>query len=266
MGKGYKHGGSGGADPLNFRVKTYPSETELKADKPKENTIGVITTTTMTSWVFSAKEPTEPEVGMVWISVGISSNCEFNALKKNALQVYPLSAKQYVGSKFVDISSYSYQSDGWVDWIPKGLLYRDGFDNEKMTGGIKFVNGSSGYSLGTGTKGEKSITLTVGKEQSIVATTELMDLTEFSKLFVDVSDTTVNDSSNFAILCVSKTNNATTAMDSGNVVAEIKINKTGKVELDISALNGQYCCCIRLWSWNSFTGTASLTYAEWGCE
>ena len=41
MGKGYKHGG---ANPLNFTVKTYPSETELKADKTKKNTIGVITT------------------------------------------------------------------------------------------------------------------------------------------------------------------------------------------------------------------------------
>lgn len=111
MGKGYKHGGSGGA--LNFKVKTYPSETELKADKPRENTIGVITTTTMTSWVFSATEPKEPEVGMVWIITGTSSGNEFNALKNNALQVYLLSAKQYASNAFVDVPSYIYQDGEW---------------------------------------------------------------------------------------------------------------------------------------------------------
>ena len=108
---------SGGGASLNFQVKTYPSETELKADKPKENTIGVITTTTMTSWVFSATEPTEPKTGMVWIAVGTSSSVEFNAINKNTLQVYPLSAKQYEGGTFVDKVSYSYQNGIWSEWL-----------------------------------------------------------------------------------------------------------------------------------------------------
>lgn len=124
MGKGYKHGGSGGVDPLNFTVKTYPSETELKADKPKENTIGVITTTTMTSWVFSATEPSAPEVGMVWFTVETASGAEFNALKKNAIQVYPVSAKQYVGSKWTDVTALSNQGEEWVDWI--AYLFKSG--------------------------------------------------------------------------------------------------------------------------------------------
>lgn len=122
MGKGYKHGGSGGT-ALNFNVKTYPSETELKADEPRENTIGVITTTTMTSWVFSATEPKEPEVGMVWFSLGTSSATEFNALKKNELQVYPVSSKQYVGGKFEVVISMTYQDEEWHDW---GIILFDG--------------------------------------------------------------------------------------------------------------------------------------------
>ena len=117
MGKGYKHGTSGGANPLNFTVKTYPSEVELKADKPKENTIGVITTTTMTKWVFSATEPKEPEVGMVWIVVDNSSTVEFNALKKEVLNVYPILAKQYENGKFTDKVSFSYQGEEWHNWF-----------------------------------------------------------------------------------------------------------------------------------------------------
>lgn len=105
---------SGGA-ALNFTVKTYPSEVELKADKPKENTIGVITTTTMTKWVFSATEPKEPEVGMVWISVGKESSVEFNALKTNTLQVYPNTAKQYVNSAFADVVFFIYKGGAWVE-------------------------------------------------------------------------------------------------------------------------------------------------------
>ena len=104
---------TGGGASLNFQVKTYPSETELKADKPKENTIGVITTTTMTSWVFSATEPKEPEVGMVWISVGDASGFEFNALKGKTLQVYPLSAKQYYSNKWNDVTPWIYQGSEW---------------------------------------------------------------------------------------------------------------------------------------------------------
>lgn len=124
---------TGGGASLNFQVKTYPSETELKADNPKENTIGVITNTTMTSWVFSATEPTKPEVGMVWIAVGTSSTADFNALKKNTLQVYPLSAKQYEGNKFVSRVAMLYQVGEWIKWTL--YLYDSGKEFEDITGG-----------------------------------------------------------------------------------------------------------------------------------
>jgi hypothetical protein len=42
---------------------------------------------------------------------------EFNALKNNGIQVYPLSAKQYVGGAWVDVEAKSYQGGEWVDWI-----------------------------------------------------------------------------------------------------------------------------------------------------
>lgn len=115
-------GGGGGAS-LNFDVKAYATEEALLAAVPKENTIGVITQTAITSWAFSATEPAEPVAGMVWISTGDSSGVEFNALKKNAIQVYPLSAKQYVDGAWVDVTAMSYQGGEWVEWINKNALY-----------------------------------------------------------------------------------------------------------------------------------------------
>ena len=92
MGEAYitRRGGS----LLNFKVVDGTS-----APKHKENTIWVNTDTKMTGWLFSPTQPPNPEVdGMVWFLTGISSNGEFNALKKNGIQVCPISAKQFISA------------------------------------------------------------------------------------------------------------------------------------------------------------------------
>ena len=97
--------GGGGGGGLNFQVvggTTAPSN-------PKENTIWINTTEKITSWIFSATEPQNPIPGMVWIRTGVSSPAEFNALKKNGIQVYPISAKQYVSGAWVNVTVKIYQ-------------------------------------------------------------------------------------------------------------------------------------------------------------
>lgn len=104
--------GGGGSGGLNFQVisgTTAPSN-------PKENMIWVNTSTKITSYIFSATQPTG-SAGMVWILVGTPSPVEFNALKKNGIQVYPISAKQYIGGAWVDKTAKSYQGGKWVDWV-----------------------------------------------------------------------------------------------------------------------------------------------------
>lgn len=122
----------GGGTSLNFDVKAYATEEALLAATPKENTIGVITTTEITGWVFSATEPENPSEGMVWISTGSSSAVEFNALKKNGIQVYPLSAKQYVSGAWVDVTAMSYQGGEWVEWW-NGEVYEEGVQHLPLT-------------------------------------------------------------------------------------------------------------------------------------
>ena len=110
MGQAFLHG-NGGANPLNFKVVGNPQPTN-----PRENTIWIDTDTPITSYVFSATQPAGSS-GMVWIITGTSSGAEFNALKKNGIQVYPISAKQYIGGAWVDKTAKSYQNGEWVVWV-----------------------------------------------------------------------------------------------------------------------------------------------------
>lgn len=127
MAKGFKHGGGGGA-ALNFTVV---GGTEQPA-RAKENTIWVNTEAEITSWVFSATEPTEPNEGMVWIKTSGVSSIWFNALKKNEIQVYPVGTLQYTGGAWVDKVPKIYQNGTWNELIL--WLYNYGDECLAVTG------------------------------------------------------------------------------------------------------------------------------------
>lgn len=265
MGKGYKHGGSGGA-ALNFNVKTYPSETELKADKPRENTIGVITTTTMTSWVFSATEPKEPKVGMVWFKLGTSSAVEFNALKNNTLQVYPLTAKQYVGDTFVEITAMSYQVGEWGVWS-KYLFDYGSQSYVWQTRGWAY--NSSGLAkaptITENTDGSVSLSLTAGAGSYPGGAYELaedVDLTSIKKLelYGEYSGTfaSVNDCNVYLIAI-----NRSTQYWGGNAAAQAYAywNSEFPLVLDVSSLTGKYDIAVVLYS-SGKAGTHTFKFEQ----
>jgi hypothetical protein len=66
------------------------------------------------------------ESGAVWITTGKSSPVAFNALKKNNITVYPISAKQYVSGAWVDKTAKSYQNGAWVDWWNPFYIFKSG--------------------------------------------------------------------------------------------------------------------------------------------
>lgn len=117
----------GGGTSLNFSIVGGTSQPV----NPKENTIWVNTDTRISGWVFSASDPESPTEGMVWILTGISSTVKFNALKKNGIQVYPISAKQYINGVWVNKTAMSYQGGKWVNWLKTEnfLYYRGNFYN-----------------------------------------------------------------------------------------------------------------------------------------
>ena len=112
----FKSGGAG----LNFAVvggTTQPAS-------PKENTIWVNTDTAISGWAFSNEEPSNPKTGMLWAQTGLPSQASFNAAKGNELRVYPISARQYVGSAWVKKEAKIYSGGEWKSWAI--VLYDNG--------------------------------------------------------------------------------------------------------------------------------------------
>lgn len=116
----YNLAGGEGAS-LNFKVVGNP-----QPSNPSDNTIWVNTDVKITGWIFSATQPDNLTEGNVWISTGTSSPTAFNALQKNGIMVYPVSAKQYINGALVDKTAKTYQDGAWVDWIVYTYLFKSG--------------------------------------------------------------------------------------------------------------------------------------------
>ena len=241
-------GGGGGG--LNFKVVGGTSQPV----NPKENTIWVNTDTGISGWVFSAEEPGEHAEGMVWIYTGISSAVDFNALKKNGIQVYPVSAKQYVGGAWVSVTAQTYQDGAWKGWIT--YLYNTGDEWTDLTGGgvataTKPAGTGSTAVIPSVTKNTDSITISLysGYENyriGYLATVNSIDLTNYSKLTINVTNFSINGD-----ICVSdrKTSGFSSA-------ASMKLS-VGVNVLDISSLNGKYYVLLGM---GGHEGTASFTF------
>lgn len=204
-----RRGGGGG---LNFKVvngTTAPSN-------PKENMIWVNTSTKITSYIFSATQPTG-SAGMVWISTDTSSEVEFNALKKNGIQVYPLSAKQYVSGAWADKTAKTYQNGKWVEWITDlFLLSKDG-THDDVTGGWYIA---SGYVLEKQTDGTylfKRNTATYGE----CYTKSEIDFTEYKTLIIKTTKSGGGGSISFWVK-----NNTIMVKNASNGAEEITLDVT----------------------------------------
>lgn len=158
---------------LNFKVVGGT----IQPTSPSENMIWVNTSTTITSWVFSATQPTGA-TGMVWIFTGTTSTVEFNALKENGIMVYPMSAKQYVSGAWVDKIVKIYQGGAWTESaIPRTYIFKSG------EGALVTTKSRSGRN--------SSVTLTqdsiafycgTGDTGTVIQTQDPISLTSFSKL------------------------------------------------------------------------------------
>ena len=124
--------GGGGSD-LNYKVIAVASESALPSTAA-ENTIAVITTAPITSYVFSSTAPASPAEGMVWFATWTASTVGFDAIKRNGLWVYPTGCQQYVSGAWVTITAKSYLNGAWADWWD-GYYYKDGNPEIAVTGG-----------------------------------------------------------------------------------------------------------------------------------
>lgn len=103
---------TGGGAGLNFKIVGGTSQ----PTNPTENMIWVNTDNEITSWAFSATEPVDKVPGMVWFKTGSVSTVAFNAIKKNRVTIYPMSAVQLIDSEWKSVDTKSYLNGTWTNW------------------------------------------------------------------------------------------------------------------------------------------------------
>lgn len=234
----------GGGGGLNFKV--VPGLTQ--PGTASENTIWV-KTERIGAWYFSATQPEGMQEWDVWFPTGLESIAEFNALKKNGLQVYPLSARQYIDGVLVDKTAMSYLGGEWLP-LWNGQLYMNGNEYASVTGGwsaLPFVGSTSSgsYTAGTVTKGAESIVLATNgnyRNNTAVITGNKIDLTKYSKMYINVIAFTKSNTDTLpwhsSHLYVADSTNSETDSTAG--IASVKIQNTGLHEVNISGINGSY--------------------------
>lgn len=255
---------SGGGTALNFAVKAYATEAELLAAVPKENTIGIITTAPITSWIFSTTEPEAYAEGMVWISTATKSPAEFNALKKNAIQVYPVSAKQYTNGAWVGLNAMVYQSGNWVS-ISGVVLYENGNEQESVTGGwkargMKITESANAATAPTLTKNPASMSASLARSGSngnggVVEIVNDIDLTDYKQLVVTFAKAENVFPNLLGVIVykrsISKTGSGYEAPWS-NTKASVNVSKSftkpAEYSVDITTVNGNACIGIALYN------------------
>lgn len=223
--------GGGGGAALNFKVVGGTSA----PSNPTENTIWVNTDTAITSWIFSATEPETPAEGMVWISVGSTSSVEFNALKKNGIQVYPLTAKQYVGAAWVDKTAQNYQNGEWRDFA---LII---FDGTTVAEGYSFARvNSSGTVSGSVVFGDDYVEMGTAIGTGALVVQQPIDVTDRTTIEVTVKWSNNGSSTSWrrVALKTSLTNGTT---GTNWVASSGKLTGTDitTVTIDVSALSGE---------------------------
>lgn len=234
MGWGKGNVGCGYGGGLNFKVVGNPQPAS-----PKENTIWVNTDVPITSYIFSATEPEAPadgKNGPVWISTGTSSTVEFNALKKNGLKVYPISAKQYIDGAWVDKTAKSYQNGEWVNWAK--YYIQNGKLVETLSGVLR-----TGQTVSMSQKGDYVEIKATGQSSGGYAYPSPINVTDYRKLvlYVDILSGVYDNYAVGPVLLTALNAANVTALNS-NIIASEMANSVGThiLECNISEYDGNY--------------------------
>lgn len=205
--------------------------------------------------------------GTVWFPTGTASNAAFNALKKNALVVCPITAYQYIGGAWVNKTAEIYQSGSWSDIA--GYLYNLGDECESITGGwqARGWKANSNYSALTPTlaKNAENMTMALSKPGGDVYTAsgavevkKNIDLTRISQIVFKFESVTVGGSATSSqkagIVGTIVDRNATYFRTDTVAENSIYYESTGTrndvvIAVDVSAISGEYDVVIGLMSY-----------------
>lgn len=162
--------------------------------------------------------------GQAWIIEGVESAAEFNALKSNAIQVYPTGARIRVGGDWESVDGMIYQAGELVQFAAE-------WSGELFDGGDQFTAITGGWTNTSGT----TLTTSVYSQNSFSApasTKNAIDLTDFDTLYVTYTGVTRS-----AWFGVSKTADLKKYAD---YAASKQATAAGTLALDVSSLSGEY--------------------------
>ena len=206
--------------------------TEQPSD-PAANTIWVNTETEITSWIFSPAEPESPVEGMVWIMMGTSGDVAFNALKRNEIQIYPVSAEQYVGGVWVSVEAHIYQEGTWTELVGSLVLFdgTDGGDNTELTGGWSVISQTSQAKLEVTSEQISFLSASAGTVRR-AGPVKSLDLSKYKTLYCDGLNASTSDSDSYSFMLLAERTN------SAEPVATVRqpFGTRGVVAIDLTAI------------------------------
>jgi hypothetical protein len=195
----------------------------------------------------------EKAEGIVWISTGVVSSKEFNGLKENGIQIYPLSVKQCVNGTWVTKTAKIYQNGAWNSLV--FYLFDDGNQYEDITGGwvgdqandygsYNVINlspywingGHAGVSNGYLQVGAAMVSGYGGHGAACISTKNKIDLTSINKIVVQGS---VSGSTTYTKIGVTSNNSIWNSGGYWNCAAYTAL-QNGTTTLDVSGLSGSY--------------------------
>lgn len=231
--------GGGGSD-LNFKVIAVASESALPSTAA-ENTIAVITTTAITSYVFSSTAPTSPAEGMVWFATGTASAVGFNAIKRNGLWVYPTGCQQYVSGAWVQKTAKTCKGGKWTEWTT--YLYNRGAINTDITGGLTMA----GYTINSVPlvaptfEANRIVLAGAAGVMFLTGTANAVDLSPYSQLKIEANVVSTYQSYPAFTCRVTPTKDA-----ENNAVASVGSETLGEqtLTLDVSSINQAVYLCL----------------------
>lgn len=252
--EGKAAGDSGGG----IRIKAYATEEELMADSPEANTIGVITETTVSGFLFSPREPDTPSDGMLWIQTGYDTE----PFLADSIEVCPIYAKQLISGKWTAVAAMTYTDGTWKSW--KVPLYTKGDEHRPWTGGWALKDLS--YS-GTVFKAPtitryadyvelKQNTITQGGVYHCV---KPVDLTGRKTLYFDGILKSTNTTLPHWVGIFLWTSLGEHVED--NFVTEFNSPVSGAVSFDVEQFDGEYCIGIFVYQ-NGSSATLREMYVE----
>lgn len=234
--------------------------TEAAAD----NTITIVSDCFMDSYIFSATEPENPVMGLVWIQVGDGALVSFSPVKEQLIMVYPVKVFQYVYQEWLEREAFICGNSKWTQFsfltpeITDIFLLNGANQCTELSGGWK----SSPYSAGSGyatitqsfTVGADGLDVTLdatnGYCSTYISTTNMIDVSQYKTLIFEFSEAeTIGDSNGAAQVRLFKDNGYTSIKNVDVVAVGGAVTKT--VEIDCSTITDKCYVGVFLWKWQS---------------